>query len=108
MASWPKYWTESMVAAAPAETRSCSGRRSTSTSPRSPFRSGTRPMAVSANPAGQHHRHLVADYERLLLVVGDEHGRDPEVGQQPLDLGPDLDAEDGVQVGERLVRPAPP
>jgi hypothetical protein len=36
--------------------------------------------------------------------VGDEHGRDPEVGQQPLHLGPDLDAQDRVQVGERLVQ----
>jgi hypothetical protein len=36
--------------------------------------------------------------------VGDEHGRDPEVGQQPLYLGPDLDAQDRVQVGERLVQ----
>ena len=50
-----------------------------------------------------HHRDLVAEHERLLLVVGDEHRRDLEVGQQAMHLDPHLHAQRDVEVRERLV-----
>ena len=49
-----------------------------------------RRRADSARSAVVHHRHHVAEHERLLLVVGDEHRRDPGLGQQPVHIGADL------------------
>ena len=54
-------------------------------------------------PAALHHRDPVGEHHRLLLVVGDEDGGDAELALQPLDLGAGLDAQAGVEVGERLV-----
>ena len=50
-----------------------------------------------------HHRDAVGQRQRLDLVVGDvDHGR-AELHVQLLDLDPELGAELGVEVGERLV-----
>ena len=50
-----------------------------------------------------HHRHPVPQHEGLALVVGDEHGRHTERGEQPSHLGPHLHPQGGVEVRERLV-----
>ncbi len=55
------------------------------------------------DPAVGQHRDPVAEHERLVLVVGDEHRRDPQLHEQLVDLGAHLDPQRGVQVGERLV-----
>ena len=45
----------------------------------------------------------VTEGERLGLVVGDEHGGEPEPTVELVDLGPHLVAQAGVEVAERLV-----
>ena len=45
----------------------------------------------------------IAEGERLGLVVGDEHGGEPEPTVQLVDLGAHLVAQAGVEVAERLV-----
>ncbi len=50
------------------------------------------------------HRDPVAERDRLDLVVGHVDRRDADAVVQPLELGPHLDAELGVQVRERLVQ----
>ena len=50
-----------------------------------------------------HDRQPVAEGERLGLVVGDEHGGEPEPTVELVDLGPHLVAQAGVEVAQRLV-----
>ena len=52
---------------------------------------------------GAHDRHPVGEGERFALVVGDEHGAEPEPGVQLVQLRPHLVAQAGVEVGQRLV-----
>ena len=49
------------------------------------------------------HRDAVGDGVRLLLVVGDVDRGDAELALQQLELGAHLDAQLGVEVGQRLV-----
>src|SRR5256885_8419429 len=49
------------------------------------------------------HRHPVAQIERLLLLVGDEHGRDPDPFDERPQLAPRALPQARVQVRERLV-----
>ena len=49
------------------------------------------------------HDDAVGERQRLGLVVGDVDRREPEVGVEPLELAPHLEAELGVEVRERLV-----
>ena len=58
---------------------------------------------VLLDAALAHHRQAVAEGERLGLVVGDEHRREPEPGVQLVDLGAHLVAQAGVEVAQRLV-----
>ncbi len=51
-----------------------------------------------------HHHQPVGDRERLLLVVGHHDGGEAEAALQLANLHPDLGAELGVEVGERLVQ----
>ena len=55
------------------------------------------------HPAGVHHRDPVAHRERLLLVVGHVHERDPDLGLDPLELHLELAPELEVERAERLV-----
>ena len=50
-----------------------------------------------------HDRDAVGERQRLDLVVGDVDHRVAELLVQPLDLDPELGAELGVEVGQRLV-----
>src|SRR5262252_3606492 len=50
-----------------------------------------------------HHRSAIAHAQGLDLVMGDVHGGRPGLVQQPLQLRTHLQAEQGVQVAERLV-----
>src|SRR5262245_11389225 len=51
-----------------------------------------------------HDGHPIGERERLLLVVGDVHGRDAQLLLERTDLGADLDADLRIQVRERLVQ----
>ncbi len=53
---------------------------------------------------GLEHRHPVAQIERLLLLVGDEDGRDPDPLDERPQLAPGALAQRRVQVGQRLVQ----
>jgi hypothetical protein len=53
--------------------------------------------------ARAHHRDPVGDRQRLLLVVRHVDGGDAELLLQLADLAAHLDAQLGVEVGERLV-----
>ena len=53
--------------------------------------------------AGVHDRDPVAHRERLLLVVGHVHERDPDLGLDALELDLELAAELEVERAERLV-----
>src|SRR2546425_5833954 len=55
-------------------------------------------------PTGMKHRHPVAQIERLLLLVGDEHGRDPDPFDERPQLAPRALPQARVQVRERLVQ----
>ena len=55
------------------------------------------------DPALAHHHDPVGQLERLLLVVGDVDGRDPELALDLADLVAQGDADLGVERGERLV-----
>src|SRR2546430_10131107 len=62
-------------------------------------------------PTGMKHRHPVAQIERLLLLVRDEHGRDPDPFDERPQLAPRALLQARVQVRERLVpkqNPRPP
>src|SRR2546429_6380596 len=67
-------------------------------------------------PTSMKHRHPVAQIERLLLLVGDEHGRDSDPFDERPQLAPRALPQARVQVRERLVqeqhprlgRPCPP
>src|SRR3989441_2893676 len=50
-----------------------------------------------------HHRDAVGDRERLLLIVGDVEGRDPEVLLDPADLAAKTEPDLRVERRERLV-----
>jgi hypothetical protein len=68
-----------------------------------------RPGVQLGGPVGlddaalRHHRHVVAEHERLVLVVGHEHAGDAEVGEEGVDLAPHLHPQRRVEVRERLV-----
>jgi hypothetical protein len=53
--------------------------------------------------ARRHHHDPVGQGHRLHLVMGHIDGGDPQLLVQPLELGPHLDTELGVQVRQRLV-----
>src|SRR2546427_753424 len=55
------------------------------------------------DPAVPHHRDAVGDRERLLLIVGDVEGRDPEVLLDPADLAAKTEPDLRVERRERLV-----
>src|SRR2546429_6264109 len=55
-------------------------------------------------PTGMKHRHPVAQIERLLLLVGDEHGRDPDPFDERPQLAPRALPQARVQVRERLLQ----
>ena len=55
------------------------------------------------DPAGAHHGDAVGDRQRLLLVVRHVDDRDAEQLLQAADLAAHLDAQLGVEIGERLV-----
>src|SRR6059036_3912147 len=55
-------------------------------------------------PTGLKHRHPVPQIERLLLLVGDEHGRDPDPFDERPQLAPRALPQARVQVRERLVQ----
>ena len=55
------------------------------------------------DPTLPHHRDLVAEDERLVLIVGDEHRGDADVAEDSGDLGADVDAQAGVERRERFV-----
>src|SRR2546429_9897747 len=54
-------------------------------------------------PTGMKHRHPVAQIERLLLLVRDEHGRDPDPFDERPQLAPRALPQARVQVRERLL-----
>ncbi len=54
-------------------------------------------------PAVRHHADAVGDRQRLLLVVGDEQRRHPQLQLQPADLLAQADADLGVERRQRLV-----
>ena len=53
--------------------------------------------------AADHHGHAIGHAQRLGLVVGDVEGRHAGAAVQLDDLAPRMDAEVGVEVGQRLV-----
>ena len=53
--------------------------------------------------AGRQHREALGHRQRFLLVVGDVDGGDARLAVDALDLRAHLEAELGVEVGERLV-----
>src|SRR2546429_1915080 len=55
-------------------------------------------------PTSMKHRHPVAQIERLLLLVGDEHGRDSDPFDERPQLAPRALPQARVQVPERLVQ----
>src|SRR2546428_997213 len=55
------------------------------------------------DPAVPHHRDAVGDRDRLLLIVGDVEGRDPEVLLDPADLAAKTEPDLRVERRERLV-----
>ena len=55
------------------------------------------------HPAGVHHHHPVGEPERLVVVVGHEHHRLPQVGEQGTQLPDELVAQRAVERAERLV-----
>ena len=60
-------------------------------------------LADLFDAAGRDHRHLVAEHEGLVLVVGHEDRGDAEADQQLVDLGSHLRSQRGVEVREGLV-----
>ena len=57
----------------------------------------------SSRPVAQH-RDPVAEIERLVLLVGHQHGRDADAADELADLAPGPLAQRRVEVGERLVQ----
>ncbi len=55
------------------------------------------------DPPVAHHRDLITQDERLVLVVGHEHRGHTDIAQDPGDLGANVDAQAGVERGERFV-----
>ena len=55
-------------------------------------------------PAAAHDGHAVAELERLVLLVGHEHGGDPDPVDEIPNLAARALAQGGVEVGERLVQ----
>ena len=43
------------------------------------------------DPSLAHHRDLIAEDERFVLIVGDEHGSDTDVAEDSHDFGADVD-----------------
>src|SRR3989442_11164158 len=56
------------------------------------------------DPADPHHRDAVGDRERLLLIVGDVEGRDPEALLDPADLAAKTEPDLRAAPRERLAR----
>ena len=55
-------------------------------------------------PAMVHHRDAVRHGKRFGLVVGDEHGRDPQPPLEGANFAAHLAAQGGIQIGQRFVK----
>ena len=55
-------------------------------------------------PSAPEHRDAVPEIERLLLLVGHQHGGDPDAVDQVVELAAGALPEGGVEVRERLVQ----